>query len=333
MSRTKWYIHPVFVFVLSTVALIISLFLYIYWYLEVSEQLKSVVSRYGLDKGQFFEAQTWVVILILSVLVGLILVGTIVIFIYNLKLQQLYHLQHTFINNFTHELKTPVTSLKLYLETFARHELEPQARAKYLAYMLQDVERLSAHINSILNLARIESRIYKGEKVVVNLQEMMNNFISVNHHLFRGAQIKVHAPDKPLAYPVILPLFEMLLTNIFINAIKYNDSTQPQIDVCFAQSDTSLFIKFRDNGVGLSGGEVKKIFRKFYRGRQEGSSFAGGSGIGLYLVQQIAKIHKGKVTAESEGIGKGSTFTLILPKIASQDNKHAEKRAETHIDH
>ena len=123
MKQAKWFIHPVFIFVLSTIALAISLFLYIYWYISVSENLNSVIRRYQLDANQFFEAQTWVVILSLSLLVGVILAGILIIFIYNLKTLQLYRLQHTFINNFTHELKTPVTSLKLYHETFTKHDL------------------------------------------------------------------------------------------------------------------------------------------------------------------------------------------------------------------
>ena len=163
MKQAKWFIHPIFVFVLSTAALAISLFLYIYWYIGVSAALKSVIARYRLDANQFFEAQTWVVILILSLLVGVILAGILIIFIYNLKTLQLYRLQHTFINNFTHELKTPVTSLKLYLETFAKHELPREEQLRYIGFMLQDAERLSGNINSILNLARIESRLYEGE--------------------------------------------------------------------------------------------------------------------------------------------------------------------------
>ena len=102
MKQVKWYIHPVFVFVLSIVTLAISLFLYIYWYVGVSENLNTVIRRYQLDANQFFEARTWVVILILSLLVGVILAGLLIIFIYNLKTFQLYRLQHTFINNFTY---------------------------------------------------------------------------------------------------------------------------------------------------------------------------------------------------------------------------------------
>ncbi|MCE5264540.1 MAG: HAMP domain-containing histidine kinase [Deltaproteobacteria bacterium] len=319
MKRAKWFIHPVFIFVLSTAALAISLFLYIYWYVGVSENLNAVIRRYQLDANQFFEARTWVVILILSLLVGAILAGIIIIFVYNQKTLQLYRLQHSFINNFTHELKTPVTSLKLYLETFAKHDLPREERLKYLSFMLLDVERLSANINSILNLARIESRLQEGTPTSVDLPETIRRFIHGNRHIFRDSDIRVEPPPGgPLFYPVIPSLFEMLLMNILTNAIKYNTSGKPRIDVTFENREKSLLIHFRDNGIGIAPAERRRIFRKFYQARHDGTVPVGGSGIGLYLVQQIARLHHGKMVAESEGAGKGSVFTLILPEKATE---------------
>lgn len=324
MKRAKWFIHPVFIFVLSTAALAISLFLYIYWYIGVSEGLNSVIRRYQLDASQFFEAKTWVVILILSLLVGLILVGILIIFIYNLKTQQLYRLQHNFINNFTHELKTPVTSLKLYLETFAKHDLPREEQLKYIGFMLQDVERLSVNINSILNLARIESRLHEGNPTVVDLPETVQQFIIRNRHIFYDCDIHVEQPGGSIFYPVIIPLFEILLMNILINAKKYNVSGKPRIDITFEDQQDKALIHFRDNGIGFTGLERKKIFTKFYQSRNGDRTPVGGSGIGLYLVQQIARLHGGKVVADSEGAGKGSVFTLILPAKAPERRRKNE---------
>jgi two-component system phosphate regulon sensor histidine kinase PhoR len=315
MKQAKWFIHPITVFVLSTVALAISLFLYIHWYVQVSAGLKSVIDYYRLDASQFFEAQTWVVILILSLLVVVILTGILIIFIYNLKTLQLYRLQHTFINNFTHELKTPVTSVKLYLETFAKYELPREEQLKYIGFMLQDAERLSGNINSILNLARIESRVYKGSITPVDLMETIRRFIAGNAHLFSNCKIRIENPsNETTVYPVIAPLFEMLLMNILTNAMKYNASGKPSIDISFEPGDHSFLIRFRDNGIGISKEDRKRVFRKFYRSHSNDLATVGGSGIGLHLVQQIARLHGGKVVAESEGPGKGSVFTLILPK-------------------
>ncbi len=333
MKQTKWFIHPIFVFILSTAALAISLFLYIYWYIGVSAGLKSVITRYRLDASQFFEAQTWVVILILSLLVGIILAGILIIFIYNLKTLQLYRLQHTFINNFTHELKTPVTSLKLYLETFAKYELPRAEQLKYIGFMLQDAERLSVNINSILNLARIESRQYEGQHTRVELVETTRKFILQNHHLFRDGDIRVDNPsNQPIMYPVIASLFEMLLMNILTNAMKYNTSGRPQVDISFERVENSLLIRFRDNGIGILPAERKEIFRKFKQGRHDERIPAGGSGIGLYLVQQIARLHRGKVVADSEGSGRGAVFTLILPGKTPEEKEDEADSKNTNPD-
>jgi len=323
MKQAKWFIHPVFIFTLSTVALAISLFLYIYWYISVSENLNSVIRRYQLDANQFFEARTWVVILILSLLVGVILVGILIIFIYNVKTLQLYRLQHTFINNFTHELKTPVTSLKLYLETFTKHDLPREEQLKYMGFMLLDVERLSANINSILNLARIESRLQEGAPTSVDLPETIRQFIHDNRHIFHDCDIRVDPPPGgPLFYPVITSLFEMLLMNILTNALKYNTSGKPRIDITFENNEKSLLIHFRDNGIGIAQAERKRIFRKFYQARHDGPIPVGGSGIGLYLVQQIARLHHGQMVADSAGVGKGSVLTLILPVKATERERN-----------
>ena len=315
LKQTRWYIHPILIFALSTITLGISLFLYIYWYVTVSSSLKSIIARYQLDPNQFFEAQTWVVILVLSILVGIILIGILIIFNYNMKSLQLYRLQNSFINNFTHELKTPVTSLKIFLETFARHEIPRDEQLKYIGFMLQDIERLSLNINSILNVARMESKVYEGEFTAVKIVEFVRNFLAGNTHIFRDSEIRVEDTDgRDYVLELNVPLFEILLMNIFTNAIRYNDSEKPRIDVSFGLQDKMLQVRFRDNGIGIAKNERKKIFRKFYQGsRHEDRVLVRGSGIGLYMVQQIAKLHKGKIAADSEGAGKGSVFTLSLP--------------------
>lgn len=314
MNRPNWLIHPVFILVSSILALVLSLFLYIYWYIEISSGLKSIINRFNLDTGQFLTSQTWVVILVLTVLVGVIVMGIFIIFVYNLKTLRLYRLQHNFINNFTHELKTPVTSLKLYLETFLKHELSREDQLKYIQYMLSDAGRLSNDITRILNLAQIESKSYTDEYVPQNLPEIVEQFYYSNAHLFRGCDIRIHPPKKKSYFYRIIPsMFEMLLMNLFTNALKYNDSNVPRIDIDFEEHRKKLLILFKDNGIGIEKAEIKKIFKKFYQVGRSDDMSAKGSGLGLYLVDHIAKIHKGKISAHSDGPGKGAVFSLILP--------------------
>ena len=319
MTRFKWFLHPILILVCSTLALAVSLFLYIYWYMEALSGFQAAVRKYNVDPDQFLDYHTWLVILVLSILVALILLGISIIFIYSQKTLQLFRLQHNFINNFTHELKTPVTSLRLYLETFARHELPRSEQIRYLEYMLQDADRLTGHISRILSLAQLESRNYKGDFSIADLVELTNDFYAKNSHLFGGVEISSHNPSgRACPYPVDRNLFEMLLMNLMTNAVKYNASGAPRVDITFARYKRDLRIRFTDNGIGLERKELKKIFRKFYQVGQSENMSARGSGLGLYLAQSIARLHNGRILASSEGAGKGSSFTLVLPLSAGE---------------
>jgi len=314
MKHTKWFLHPVFIFIFSILALGLSLFLYIYWYMEVSVGLQAVIRRFDLDPGQFFDLQTWVVIVVLSVLVGIILSGIFIIFVYNVKTFQLYRLQHNFINSFTHELKTPVTSLQLYLETFKKYELPRDQQRTYLDYMLADVGSLSANINRILNLARLEGRIYEGEFISQDLVQAVSTYCDKNKQLLKDCAIQIHnLGNCPFYYQINVPLFEILLANLLTNAIKYNEAERPEVDITFAVHGNTLQVGFADNGIGFEKREAKKIFKKFYRIERPGQPTGEGSGLGLYMVSHIARIHKWKIKAESKGRGRGAKFTIFLP--------------------
>ncbi len=316
MKQVKWLFHPILVFIFSVTALVVSLFLYIYWYIEVSSGLRSAMVRFNVEQDQVFAADTWLVILVLSILIGIILLGIFIIFVFSQKTMQLYRMQNNFINNFTHELKTPVTSLQLYLQTFSRYELSRDDQLKYIQYMLTDVDHLTQNINRMLNLAKLESKSYMGEFVVCDLVKTVDQFLEENAHLFKNCRVVVHHPDTTTVYQRInRHLFEMLLMNILTNAIKYNAAEIPQVDIFIEPKRQRTHIRFTDNGLGFERKEMKKIFRKFYQIGQSDDMTAKGSGLGLHLVQNIARLHKGKVLAESQGGGKGSTFTLILPAL------------------
>jgi two-component system, OmpR family, phosphate regulon sensor histidine kinase PhoR len=314
VDRSRWFFHPILIFVASILALGTSLILYIYWYIEASAGLKSVIEKFHLDSDQLLTAQTWVVILVLSILVGMILLGMFIIFAYSQKMVQLYRLQRNFINNFTHELKTPAASLRLFLETFQKHELARDDQLKYIAYMLTDVNRLSDTITRILNLARIESKSFTGRFSWIDPVEVIGRFLEKNHHLFNGCRVRINNAAPHKIYCRINPsLFEILLMNLMTNATTYNASGNPQVDVRVRLRGNRIQIEFKDNGIGFERSERSKIFKKFYQiGRSEDMS-AKGSGIGLYLAQNIAKIHRGGLHAWSPGLGQGAVFTLTLP--------------------
>jgi signal transduction histidine kinase len=227
---------------------------------------------------------------------------------------RLYSLQRDFINNFTHELKTPATSLKLYLETFLKHDLPREEQQKFLGYMLKDVNRITETIGSILNLARIETRTYSAELETVDLVETVARFYEQGGHLFPKGGIQIHNPSGAVYPSSINPvLFDMLLMNLTANAFKYNESDRPSLDIFFEKEKNRYRIRFEDNGIGIPKGEHKNIFKKFYQVDTGDSGSAKGSGLGLYLVHQIARIHGGEVTATDRKDVRGAVFVLHLP--------------------
>lgn len=314
MKNTRWFLHPMLILVFSIIALGASLFLYIYWYLQFSTGLKTLAARFDFDPAQVLDLRNWVVILVLSLLVGIILMGIFIIFIYQAKTFHLYRLQNNFINNFTHELKTPVTSLKLYLETFQKHDISRALQLKYLTYMISDVNRLTGDIDRILNLARIESKSFRGEFLREDIVAFTSHFVETNSHLFKNCDIRIHNPSKGAFYTDINPpLFEMFLMNLLTNAVKYNAAETPQVDITFEGKNGAVQLLFEDNGMGIEKSELKKIFKKFYQIGSADNMSAKGSGLGLYLVDNIVRIHKGKIWAGSKGRLQGASFTITLP--------------------
>lgn len=311
MIKSRWFYHPLFIFIFSLLALGSSLIIYIRSYLQVNAALEDVVLKYHLNSKSMMQTETWVLILILSLLVAVILAGLLIIYIYYQKMIQLYRLQQNFINGFTHELKTPIASLQLFLETFTRHELPRDEQLKYLEYMRRDTVRLSDNVNRILNLGRLEDRNFKADFIVQDLVVLIEEFLKNTPHLFEEGKVSFHSEVKSLLLPIDTALFEMLLMNLITNALIYNKAKEKAVDINLAVHDDNLiFLDFKDNGMGIDKGQIKKIFKKFY---QVGKS-TKGSGLGLYIVQSIARLHKGEIQVKSQGVGSGSVFRLTLKK-------------------
>lgn len=308
MIKSRWFYHPLFIFIFSLLALGSSLIIYIRSYLRVSAALEEVVVKYHLNASSMMDTETWVLVLILSLLVAVIIAGLLIIYIYYQKMIQLYRLQQNFINGFTHELKTPIASLQLFLETFTRHELPRDEQLKYLEFMKRDTLRLSDNVNRILNLGRLEDRNFKADFIEQDLVILIEQFLANTPHLFEEGKVTFHSEIKSLIMPIDTALFEMLMMNLITNALIYNKSSEKIVEIELSVTNKEAILDFRDNGMGIDRSLVKKIFKKFF---QVGKS-TKGSGLGLYIVQNIAKLHKGDIEAISMGPGTGSVFRLTL---------------------
>jgi signal transduction histidine kinase len=212
--------------------------------------------------------------------------------------------------------------LSLYLETFKKYELPRDEQLKYIEYMLADVQRLTGNITRILNLARLENKKYKTEFSGLDPAAVIQSFLKKNAHLFTGSRIQFNNDlEQGVRLKINPSLFEILIMNLMTNAIKYNTSAAPSINIRTTQIPGKVQILVQDNGIGFIASEKKKIFKKFYQVGSSDNMSAKGSGLGLYLVQSIAKIHRGSISATSTGPGKGATFKLTLPLPQKKQNE------------
>lgn len=306
MIKSRWFFHPLFIFIFSLVAILTSLFIYIRSYLQVHQAFNELVIKYHINSNRLLESETWVIIVILSILVAIIMLGMMMIFIYYQKMIQLYRLQQNFINGFTHELKTPIASIQLFVDTFLKHELKREEQVKYLEFMKRDAERLSQNVNRILHLAKLEDKKFQANFEEKNLVTVINKLLKNTPHLFENVDITFISDREEILFKLDVSLFEMLLMNLITNGILYNKSENKKIQIELNVSDRSIILKVRDNGIGIEKSEQKKIFKKFY---QVGKA-TKGSGLGLYIVASIVKIHHGDIKVHSEGPGMGAMFIM-----------------------
>jgi signal transduction histidine kinase len=306
MIKSRWFFQPLLIFIFSLVAVLTSLVIYIRSYLKVHQAFNQVVAKYHINPAQFLQTETWVIVVVLSILVSIILIGLMMIFIYYQKMIQLYRLQQNFINGFTHELKTPIASLQLFLETFTKHELSRDDQLKYFDFMRKDVKRLSDNVNRILHLGKLEDKNFKANFQSTDLVSLINNFLSNTPHLFEESEISFKKEAESIFLNVDQSLFEMLLMNLITNATIYNKSHIKKIELNLNKRGSKIYLEVKDNGIGIGKSEIKKIFRKFY---QIGKT-TKGSGLGLYIVQSIVKLHRGDIWVESKGEGLGTKFFM-----------------------
>jgi signal transduction histidine kinase len=230
--------------------------------------------------------------------------------------------QHdSFINAVTHELKTPVASIRLYLQTLQTRELDEAKRREFYRIMLEDSDRLLNTIEQVLRAGSVSSRLRRPARSRVDLAEIARECVELartrfrlgpealayEERLGRRAAIVSGDPDE----------LKAAVWNLIDNAVKYSPS-QVDVRVVLEQTeDDRLAVRVLDRGVGISPAELKRVFRRFYRvPTAVAVRSRGSSGLGLFIVRSVARRHGGRAFAESEGAGHGSTFTLLLPRAA-----------------
>jgi len=229
--------------------------------------------------------------------------------------------QHeAFINAVTHELKTPLASMKLYLQTLQNRQVDEEKRQEFYRVILEDGDRLLGTIEQVLRAGTLGARVRRTNHTPIELSGIVQECVSLartRHRLFPEALTyrETFADDAPRRVLGDGDELKAVVSNLVDNAIKYS-GPEVRVAVELDQTDaTKTTLRVRDHGVGISPSELKRIFKRFYR-IQGAPMRITGTGLGLFIVRSVVARHGGTVFAESGGPGHGSTFTVQLPTVA-----------------
>jgi two-component system sensor histidine kinase SenX3 len=249
---------------------------------------------------------------------GLLIAGLVVNTIFLVREIRRNEQQDSFLNAVTHELKTPIASIRLYLETLASRNLDEAKRREFYRIMLDDTDRLLGTVEQVLKAGEVR---HASERK--NWQEV--RFSSIVREVLDLARLRQNLSPEILSLGLTPPQEILVLGNpeelrtavfnLLDNAIKYSgDKKSIVVDLLTPDIDTVL-LRVQDRGIGIPRNEVKRIFKRFYRATNSKAEKVKGTGLGLFIVRSIARRYGGDAFAESEGEGCGSTFTIRLPRV------------------
>ncbi len=246
----------------------------------------------------------------------LIIAGLIIFTVFLVREIRRNEQHDSFINAVTHELKTPVASIRLYLQTLQSRELDDEKRREFYRIMLEDSDRLLHTIDQVLRAGATGSILRRSSKARLDLGQIARECVEL-------ARTRFHLGPEALEYVAHTSNATVLgdgdelkaaVWNLLDNAVKYSQGN-PRIRVELIDEPEShrVAVRVTDHGVGISPDELKRIFKRFYRIPASVAVRTKGSGLGLFIVRSVARKHGGRAFAESAGHGCGSTFTLLLP--------------------
>jgi signal transduction histidine kinase len=225
--------------------------------------------------------------------------------------------QDSFLNAVTHELKTPIASIRLYLDTLQRRPIDEAQRQKFYAIMRQDTDRLLATVEQVLKAGELGHRDPEHRSTRVEMHALVEECVATacnRHHITQGNISLDDVPGDVRLYVTGNPEdLRTAVSNLLDNAVKYSPGGVNVRCRLTIEHYTWVVLAITDTGVGIPARELKRIFKRFYRAKSNDQVKIKGTGLGLFLVRTIARQHGGDVRASSEGPGKGSTMFLKLP--------------------
>lgn len=259
-----------------------------------------------------------VVPLVLGVILfGVIIAGLVLNTIFLVREIRRNEQQDSFLNAVTHELKTPIASIKLYLETLERRQLADGQRREFYRIMLEDADRLLATVEQVLKASAVRDAARK-DRQEVNFSAIVADAmqLAARRHNLGQAELRFSSPPPDeVAVLAHADDLRMVVANLLDNAVKYSGSRKDIVAELLTPDLDTVVFRVRDKGIGIPSGELKRIFKRFYRVQNTVLRQVKGTGLGLFIVRSVVRGYGGDVFAESEGEGHGSTFTIRLPRV------------------
>ena len=287
--------------------------LVVYITLQFSSWLYLIFSLYNKTYSSLavLTQKKWMLLGEGSVFFIILILGVLVILRAFAKERELAQEQENFVLSVTHELKTPISSVKLFLQTLQKHELPEEKKEEIYANSITEINRLDSLVNNLLLTRSIENNNYFLNKTDLKLNEL----IEQKTNLLKSSILKNHTVILNLAavsYSMDRLGFESILVNLLENAAKYSPKNS-KITIELSEKPSVITIKVMDEGIGISNEKKERVFTKFYREENEMTRKSKGTGLGLFITKFLVKKHKGKITL-SDNEPKGLIVTITLKK-------------------
>jgi two-component system, OmpR family, sensor histidine kinase SenX3 len=258
--------------------------------------------------------QTGILLLVGVLLLAMIIAGVVLNTLFLVREIRRNEQHDAFINAVTHELKTPVASIRLYLQTLQTHAVDESKRQEFYKIMLEDSDRLVATIDQVLRTGRIGSASRKLNLAQVDLRAVVEQSLARASAIYHVAPEALHfKPGPNISILGDLDEVQAAVSNLVDNAVKYSGKDiNVSVEATVVEGKYAS-LRVKDQGSGIPQTELKRIFKRFYRVPGQLTMKVKGTGLGLYIVRSVAKRHGGRAWAESDGPGTGSTFVLEFP--------------------